>query len=326
MKALITKENGTVEIADIPQPKPREDEILVKIHAAALNRKDHFIREGKYPRIKPGVALGADGCGMVQTKDHPLFEQDVVINPNVEWGDSEIAQSDNYRILGMPDQGTFSEYIAVKKDRVFVKPAHLSIEEAAALPLGGLTAFRACFYHGEIKSHHKVLVTGAGGGVAQFAVQFANAAGAAVYVTSGSDEKVNAAKNYGAKDGVNYHHEDWYQNLKDKAGSFDVIIDSAGGNQWNYLIDLLAKGGRLVFYGASTGKPENINVYKMFWRQQRIQGSTMGSDQDFENMLLFVEKHKIKPIVDSVWPFDKIIEALDKLKEGKQRGKIVIHL
>lgn len=328
MKGLVLTSPGKIEIVELDQPKLDESQVLVKLKAAALNKRDQFIREGKYPNIQMNAVLGSDGVGEVVeagSKNHKKWVgKTVVINPNIDWGDNPDVQSRSYSILGMPKHGTFAEYVAVGADRVHEAPEHLDPEEAAALPLGGLTAYRACFHHGKIKDNDNVLISGFGGGVAQFAFQFALAAGANVYVTSGRKEKLNMAIKMGASDAYNYKSKDWYKNLWQTKGGFDVVIDSAGGDQINNFLKIMRPGGRVVFYGATNGLPTSLDLYRMFWNQLSLQGSTMGNDQEFKEMLSFVGKKKIKPMVDSVRPFDDIVSAFDDIASSTKSGKLVV--
>ena len=330
MKALTLVKSGDLQITDVERPKPEKGQALVQIHAAALNKRDQFIRDGKYPGIEFNKILGSDGAGIVKEVGDDAHaewvEREVIINPNIGWGDHEAFQARNYAILGMPSNGTFAEYVVVDVDRLEPKPAHLSFEEAAALPLGGLTAFRACFYHGKIKQDENVLISGFGGGVAQFAFQFALAAKAAVYATSGSEEKRNKALQQGATDAYDYHDPDWYKKAWKSKGGFDVVIDSAGGDQINSFIKAMRPAGRIVFYGATNGLPSSLDLYRMFWNQLTLQGSTMGSDKDFRKMVEFVTKHEIKPLVDSVRPFDEIKSAFDDMADNTKTGKLVVRL
>lgn len=330
MLALVSDFSSSqkVVIKEVVKPDPGEGELLIRVKAVALNHRDQWIREGKYPNIREGVIMGSDGSGVIEktgsAEDHHLTGKEVVINPNIDWGENPAVQSAGYRILGMPENGTFSEYAIVKKDRIHSKPAHLTYEQAAALPLGGLTAYRALFYHGKLAPGQNVLINGIGGGVAQFAFLFAKTVGAKVYVTSGSSEKLNSAVSGGAVAGFNYKEQDWPKEAAKQTGGFHLIIDSAGGSQMNNLIKLTKPAGRIVFYGATTGLPENIDLYRVFWNQITLQGSTMGNDDEFVQMLNFIEKHGIEPVIDSVRPFSKIIEALDDMKNGRQNGKIVL--
>lgn len=327
MKALVLTEPGKIEIKEIPTPSLSEGKALVKIKAAALNRRDDWIREGKYPNIKFGGTLGSDGAGVVEAVFNPTDQhwagKEVVINPNIDWGPDPEVQSTKYTIIGMPVSGTFAEYVAVPIDRLHAKPAHLDFLQAAALPLGGLTAYRALFKKGGLRAGQNVLISGFGGGVAQFAFLFAKAIGANVYVTSGSDEKIEKALRLGAKGAYNYKKQNNFEDLWKTKGGFDLIIDSAGGDQLNNFIKVLRPLGKIVFYGATNGLPAKIDLYKMFWNQLSLIGTTMGNDQEFTEMVAYVEKYQILPIVDSIRPFSKIIESFPDITRPNKVGKIV---
>jgi len=328
MKALTLTAPGKLEIVDQEKPKITGDQVLVKIKAAALNKRDQFIREGKYPDIQTNCALGSDGAGEVvevaDKKNKDWKGKEVVINPNINWGEYDEVQSREYSILGMPTHGTFAEYVAVDADRLMEKPAHLSFEESAALPLAGLTAYRACFHHGKIDHEDNVLISGFGGGVAQFAFQFARAIGANVFVTSGDPGKMTQAQNMGAIATYNYKEKDWFKNAWQSKGGFDVVIDSAGGDQVNSFIKIMKPAGRIVFYGATNGLPTTLDLYRMFWNQVTLQGSTMGNDKEFKAMIDFVSKHKVKPIVGSIRPFDEVITAFDEMAANTTSGKNIV--
>ena len=330
MKALVLSEPGKIEIKEVQDPILKPGQALVRIKAASLNHRDQWCREGKYPNINYGVTLGSDGAGVVtkvsEASNSYWLDKEVVINPNINWGSDPEVQSSAFKILGMPENGTFAEYVAVDSDRLYEKPKHLDFNAAAALPLAGLTAYRAVFRYGKVASGKNVLISGVGGGVAQFAFLFSKAAGANVYVTSGSPEKIQLAKEMGALDGYNYKEEDWSKKaLKDMQG-FDVIVDSAGGNQLNKLISITKPAGSIVFYGATTGLPASINLHRMFWNQIKLQGSTMGNDEEFKEMLAFISKFQLTPVIDSVRPFNKIVAAFDAMEAGKQSGKLVVSL
>ncbi|MCC5944298.1 MAG: zinc-binding dehydrogenase [Bernardetiaceae bacterium] len=330
MKALQlipSKEGNRIEIRDIDKPSVGTGQVLVRLHAAALNRRDAWIRQGMYPGIQQSV-LGSDGCGTVAEVGsqvaQELLGKSVLINPNNNWGDNPSHQSEDYHILGMPSDGTFAEYILTTPDRLITKPDFISFAEAAALPLAGLTAYRAVFTHGQVSKGKKVLISGAGGGVAQFAFQFAVAAGAEVYVLSGKQEKIDKLMAMGAKGGFNYKDENWAKQIQKSVGSLDVAIDSAGGATFSNLIRLLGRSGVLVFYGATLGLPPKVDLFRMFFNQIRIQGSTMGNDEEFTQMIQFVAEHQIKPVIDSVRPFTDIASAFDTMDAGEGFGKLVI--
>ena len=336
MKAIVVEAvNEAVSYQEIETPRAATGEVVVKLKAAALNHRDVWIQKGRYPGMKLPVVIGSDGAGVVlevgESVDAAWLGQEVIINSGHNWGDDERFYTPNFKILGMPDNGTFAEYVKVEAKYLVAKPAHLSFEEAAAVPLGGLTGWRALMSRAKLQAGERVLVTGAGGGVALFVLQFAVAQGAEVWVTSGSDEKISKAVALGAKGGVNYKETDWAKNLiaatgGSRAGYFDVIIDSAGGSGFAKLIDVAALGARICFYGGTAGNISDLIPGKVFFKQLDILGSTMGSEKDFAEMIQFVEKHQIKPVIDAVFSLADTETALRRMDEGTQFGKIVLRI
>lgn len=328
MKALALREiKAPLLLEDRAALEPADDEVVVQLKAAALNRRDYWITQGMYPGIEPPVVLGSDGAGVVTKSGGEAGDgwkgREVIINPGLDWGDNQAAQADTFTILGLPKDGTFATEVAVPVSQMHDKPAHLSWQEAAALPLAGVTAWRAVFSQGGLKAGETLLITGIGGGVATFALQFAVAAGANVWVTSSSTEKIERAISLGAKGGFDYMTDDWAKRLAKEAAP-DLIIDSAGGPGYRSLINVAASGGRIVNYGATAGPPEKLDLFKVFWKQLRLQGSTMGSLADFAAMLKFVEEKQIAPIVDEVMPLADGNEALKKMQSSPQFGKYVL--
>jgi NADPH:quinone reductase-like Zn-dependent oxidoreductase len=329
MKALVLQDKqrpAVVEEVAIPAGGPGE--AVVRVRAAALNHRDVWIQKGQYAGLKFPIILGSDGAGVVSTVGEGAADwvgKEVIINPALYWGESPHYQDPaRFRILGLPDDGTFAEYVKVPAANLVEKPAHLSFEEAAALPLAGLTAFRALMERAQVRAGEKVLITGVGGGVALFALQFAVAAGAEVLVTSGSVEKLDKAMAMGAMGGANYRVEGWVTRLKSLAGAFDIIVDGTAGDGLNDLFDLAVPGGRVILYGATRGNPTQVAARRIFWKQLNVLGSTMGSPDDFEAMLRFVGKHGIRPVVDQVFALRDGEQAFRRMDEGKQFGKIVI--
>lgn len=317
---LLVAKNQPLMYEDVAMPTVDDSEVLVQVKTAALNHRDVWIQKGLYAGIKYPTILGSDGCGI--TTDN----QEVIINPSLDWGENPRAQSKAYHILGLPTDGTFAEYVKVPKSNLFVKPQHLSFEQAAALPLAGLTAYRALFTQGQAQSTDKVLISGVGGGVALFAMQFAIAAGCEVWVTSSSEEKIAKAISMGAKGGINYSQEGWAKQLVSQAGPFDVIIDSAVSEGFADLVHTCAApGGRVVFYGATAlGNIQGIKPAIVFWKQISIIGSTMGNSSEFASMLELVSQKNIIPIVDAVFALRDGNAAMKKMDEGKQFGKLVL--
>ena len=247
--------------------------------------------------------------------------------PRFNWGENERFQGSDFSILGLPDDGTFAEHVVVPIDNIHDKPEHLSMEQAAALPLAGLTAWRALMTRGQFKKGEKVLITGIGGGVALFALQFAVAAGAEVFVTSSSQQKIAKALKMGARGGANYKEDNWQEQLTMLSNKpFDVVIDGAGGEGFETAVDLLGPGGRAVFYGGTAGKWPKLLPQKLFYRQVSILGSTMGSPKEFAEMLAFVNTHKLEPQVSEVLPLRHGADAFLKMDAGEQFGKLVLKM
>ncbi len=332
MRAVVLKELGSpsnVRVEEVAKPEPQAGEVRVKLAASALNRRDVWITVGAYPRIKLPSISGSDGAGVIDavgaSVDAAQVGREVVIYPAREWGDDWRCGGPNFRVLGMPDQGTFAEYICVPASDVLSKPAHLSWIQAAAFPLAGLTSWRALVTHGEVARGQKVLVTGIGGGVATFALLWAKYHGAEVFVTSGSDEKLKAATALGAKGGVNYHTAGWDKKLREMSGGIDIVIDSAGGAVVNQALNTLNNGGRFVFFGATLGNPsEGLEMAKLFFRQVRIQGTTMGTPAEFAAMVDFINRHRIEPVIDQTFKLDDAALAYQRMHASEQMGKLVL--
>ena len=329
MKAIVLDAaNKPLVLKEIEKPALKPGEALVKIKAAALNRRDYWITIGKYAGIKYPIVLGSDGAGIVyevgDEQNKYLLDSEVIINPGYEWGNNENFQSNDFKILGLPENGTFAEFVKVRVDQLHSKPAHLTWEQAAALPLAGLTAYRALFVKANAKKGNKVLVTGAGSGTGTLAVQWAVAAGCEVFVTSGSGEKIERAKQLGARAGVNYHAQDWAEQLQHLTGGFDVIIDSALGEGFAKLPDICNPGGSIVIFGGTAGNIPPLNGRKIFWRQLRIVGTMMGSPADFAAMLELLNKHHIIPVVDRVFDLADAAKAVASMEHATQFGKIIL--
>ncbi len=329
MKAIVLEAaDKPLVLKEVEKPVLSAGEVLVQIKAAALNRRDYWITTGKYAGIKYPCILGSDGAGMVAEvagdEDKKWLNKEVIINPCFNWGDHAEYQNRDFTILGLPENGTFAEYVKVKAEYLYPKPAHLSWEQAAALPLAGMTTYRALFTKAKAKKGDKVLITGIGGGAGTFALQWAVAAGCQVFVTSGSGEKIERARQLGACAGANYKAQDWVGQLQLMAGGFDVIIDSALGHGFDKLLDIANPGGRIVFFGGTAGNIPPLNGRKIFWKQLQILGTTMGSPDDFKGMLDLVNKHQIVPVIDEVFPLAKAQKAVDKMENSSQFGKLIL--
>jgi len=318
---------------DVPEPEPGPGEVIVRLRAAALNRRDVFATYGQYPGVKQDilpVVPGSDGSGEVAARgdgaEGPEEGQEVVIHPSLYWGDNPRLPGKDYRILGLPDDGTFAQFAKVPAENVFPKPSHLSHEEAAALPLAALTAYRALVTRGQLQEGETVLVPGVGGGVATFLVQMASALGAKVFVTSGSEEKIEAAKELGAEGGVSYESEKWSKELKNMAGGIDLSVDSIGGEVFNNLISLAKPGGRIVIFGATAGPAPKVMTIMAALKHLDIFGTAMGTAEEFGAMLDLYAEHGLKPRINETFSLENATDALQHMNENKGMGKIVLSI
>ena len=329
MKAAVFKGNKEpLKVQEFKTPKPVKDQVLLKLKYAALNHRDLWLMQEQTQQFPEGIILGSDGCGVVEDvgedADPLLVGAEVVINPSLDWGNNPVVHGDSFRILGFPDNGTFAEYITISRKYIFEKPDHLSFEESAAVPLAGLTAYRALFSKARLRANEKVLITGTGGGAGLWALNFAIAYKARVYVTSGSDEKISKARALGALGGFNYKDPEWAAKAKKEAGGFDIIIDSAGGNEFGKLIDLAMPGGRIVNFGRTAGNITDISTRLLYWKQLSIMGTTMGTRDEFLSMLHFVESRELKPVMDKTFPLANIDQAVNRMGNAEQFGKIIV--
>ena len=331
MKALRLHAIGGPEhlcVDDVEAPQLRESDVLVRVRAAALNRRDVFISQGLYPKIHTPVTLGSDGAGEIAELSAVFGDlhvgAEVVIDPLLGWGeDPRVWDAANANILGMPHDGTFAQYVAVPAANVYPKPEHLSMEEAAAIPLAGLTAYRALFTRGALERDETVLITGVGGGVQTFVLLFAKHAGARAIVTSSSDEKLEHAKALGADLAINYKTTpDWQKVLRTER--IDLVVDSSGGDTLRKALDVVRPGSRIVIYGGTNGEA-TIKLFPLFWKHVSVLGTSMGSPHDFAAMLKLFNDG-LRPVIDRVFALDDGPSAFEHLTVANQFGKVVLQI
>jgi NADPH:quinone reductase-like Zn-dependent oxidoreductase len=256
----------------------------------------------------------------------------VVINPGLSCRSCEFcargeqSECSSFGLLGMNRQGTFAEFVAVPAVNVYRKPENMTFDEAAALPLAYVTAWRMLYARAKVKAGQTVLIHGIGGGVAIAALQLAKMAGAVVIVTSSSEDKLNRARQLGADYIINYKTSDVTVIVKDvtKARGVDIALDTVGADTMPINLGVVRKGGSIVICGVTSGPAAQMNLQSLYWNQLVIMGSTMGSDEDFRSLLSAVSAVKLKPVISSVYPLAQAKDALAEMENGQQFGKIVL--
>jgi len=344
MRAMVFYEHGGPEVLqfrqDIAQPVPAPDQVLVRVHYAALNRLDDFVRTGwrgldlAFPHI-----LGADFAGTVAgagDQVHGWAEgQRVVANPTLWCGvcpqclAGQHQRCDRFAILGEHVPGSYAEYVCVPARNLMAIPDGVPDEPAAAAPLVAVTAWRMLIVDGGLRAGEKVLVVGAGGGLNTMAIQIARLAGAEVYVVAANPAKAEAAKSLGAHWTVDRQSEpNWGKAVWAVSGKrgMDVVVDNVGEGTWAASLRCLARGGRLLTVGGTTGYNAVTPLNLIFGRHLSIVGSTMGSQSDFEAVMSQVWAGRLKPVVDSVFQLADYPDALQRMMSGEAIGKILLQV
>lgn len=323
MKAFVV-EYGELKLKDMPEPKPGNNEIVVKLKVAGLNRRDLYIQDRR-GNDKEALILGSDGAGVVESVgvDVTRFKvgDSVIINPSLNWYENSEAPPKGFDILGMPDHGTFAEKIVIDEEQVETKPDYLTWEEAGVLVLAALTGYRALVTKGNIKEGETVFIPGASSGVNTFIIQLAKSIGARVIVSSRSDEKLKQAKEIGADLAISTA-SNWKKELANER--IDLVIDSVGAATFNRSLDVLKQGGRMVIYGATAGDEVDLNLRAFFYGQYKLFGSTMGSREELQQLLAHMKKYEIRPIMDKTFELDDAREAFNYLEVNSQFGKIAL--
>ncbi|ASI72996.1 zinc-binding dehydrogenase [Bacillus cereus group sp. MYBK5-1] len=328
MKAIVHQyEKGLegLEYKFSPEISPNAGEVKIKLKAAGLNHRDLFIINNRKEMDLP-LVIGSDGSGMVieigEGVSNITLHTEVIINPSIGWEHAtEVPELPE--VLGGPKGGTFAEYVIVPAENVVEKPAYLTWEESGVLSLSALTAYRALFTKGRLKCGEHVLIPGIGGGVATFAMLFAKAIGAKVIVTSRVENKRELAEKYGADISFN-STGNWEESLQGE--KVDLIIDSIGPATFLKYFDVLKPNGRIVNFGASSGDKIELPLRALFYNQIDIMGTSMGSREEFNEMIKFIEKYQIKPIIDKVYSLEEAIRALSRMEHGEQFGNIVLQM
>lgn len=340
MKAAYCESHGgpdVVRVGELPDPEPGRDEAVVSVRAVGLNHLDLWARRGL-----PGLELdmphigGSDVAGVVEECGPGVRGWEpgdrVVVNPSLWCGECEWCVAgehslcERYRILGEHVHGGMAERVAVPARNLLSLPPDYPFRKAAAVPLVFQTAWRALVTRAELAPGEALLVTGASGGVATAAVQIGRLVGARVYaVTSGADS-VARVEELGAHRAFDRLQEDFSSAVWEETGKrgVDVVLDSVGEAMWAGCVRALARNGRLVTYGATTGASAELDLRLVFWKQLRVIGSTMASRSEFERVMGLAFDGTLEPVLDEVWPLERAREAHERLEAGEQFGKIVL--
>ncbi len=323
MKAVRVHEGGILRYEEVPDPVPGPGRVLVELRAASVNRRDLLVRDPPGPAYAFPLPLipGSDGTGVRRDTG-----EEVVIYPALSWGEREDAAGPDYALIGGPADGTYAELIAVPEENLFPKPRRLSFSEAAAVPVAGLTAYRALFPVGRLQKGETVLVLGAGSGVSTFAVMLAAEAGARVLVTSSSREKIERAREIGADGGALYTEGDWATEIRDltRGRGVDLVLDSVG-TTWPHSLRCLRRGGRAVVFGGTGGPAVELDVRFLYLNWLSLLGTTLGSPRDFAAFLAAAERASWRPVIEEAFPLAEAEAAHERLR-GSHFGKLVLHI
>jgi NADPH:quinone reductase-like Zn-dependent oxidoreductase len=342
MKAIaITGQGGLekVQFIEVERPAIGPREVLIETRAAALNRLDLFVRHNLDSlKLTPPHIPGADGAGVVAEVGGEVSQvkvgDRVLINPALNCGVCEFCQAGEqslcvrFGIMGETCAGTFAEFFKVPQDNVHPVPEGFSWQEAAAFPLVFVTAWRMLISKAAIKPGEDILILGIGGGVATAVLQIVKSIGLRAFATSSSDDKLQQAQKLGADAVINYKTQDFAREIRQLTNrrGVDVVVDSVGGDSYSKSLASLVKGGRLVTCGATAGTRPQTDLQRIFWNQLSVFGSTMGNRREFAEMLNFVRKRGVKPVIDQVFPLSDSAQAFSRMEEGKQFGKIVLRV
>ena len=315
------------------------DDVRVRVRAAALNHLDLWVVEGvPGVHISPGWILGSDCAGVVDAVGRGVTSvragDRVVVNPGVSDRTCEYCRTgDNplcleYAILGEHRPGVLADFVVVPKANVLTIPSSVPFSTAAAFPLATLTAWRMVVSRAQVRPSDQVLIRGIGGGVALASLQIVKALGARVWVTSGSDVKLERARALGADEILNHRTQDVAREVRARTGKrgVDVVIDCVGEATWTSSLGALGKRGRIVTCGGTSGPMLQTDVRRLFWNQWTIMGSTMGSDVEFAAIVEQLREGKLFPPVDSEFPLEDGARAFERLRSGEQFGKVVIRV
>lgn len=340
MKAIIFRQHGGAEVLeyqDVAEPRPRANEVLVEVRACALNHLDVWVRKGL-----PGIEIplphipGNDIAGVVrevgEVVDWVRAGDEVLLQPGVSCGHcAECLRGQdnlcaNYDILGYRRDGGYAQFVTAPAVNVIPKPQNLSWEEAASLPLVTVTAWHMLVTRAAVQPGEDVLIHAAGSGVGSIGIQIAKLRGARVIATAGSEEKLAKARALGADETVDYTRADWPKEVRRLTGKkgVEVVFEHTGAQTWPGSINSLAKNGRLVTCGATSGYDAPTDLRQVFYRHVSLLGSFMGSKAELLDAMKFIERGAIRAVVAQTLPLTEARRAHELMEDRAQFGKLVL--
>ena len=340
MKAMVFDACGgpeQIHLADVPKPSIGREEVLIQVKACSLNHMDLFVRRGPAgPDVKFPFWGLADVAGVVSEVGPGVGScrpgDRVIVNPALSCGTCEFCRGGedslciDFKILGDEVPGGAAEYLAISARNITPLPDDFGFEEAAAVPLVFLTAWRALTTQAQLKPGEDVLILGASGGVASAAIQIAKLAGARVFAVTSGPEKVARTRELGADVVLDRNQVDFAREalrLTHDRG-VDVVLENVGTPTWKQSLQCLARAGRLVTYGRTAGMLGETNIRELFIKQTRIIGTTMGNRREFDEVTRLVFQRRLRPVIDEVYPLEALRAAHERLEAGAQFGKIVL--
>ena len=338
MKSIIINKNGGIEVLEIVEsqiPECPDNKVKVKIYASSINHLDLWIRKGlpslnvSFPHI-----MGSDGAGKVVEVGKNVLKwkkgDDVVIQPGVYCSKCKQCLNKkehfciNYHVLGESIDGVQSQYIILYSENIFKMPNHLNYFEAASMPLVFMTAYEMLIYRAQLEKSQKILIYGGTSGIGSAAIQIARKLNCIIYTTIGNKNKIQYINQLGCNNILIHSEKNWYKKLNNM--KFDVIFEHIGEKTWDISLKLLDRGGVIVTCGATTGSKVALDLKHLFYKQQSILGSTMGSINSFKDVIKNIaEKHYV-PFVDKVFPINEIAQAHNYIENRHNQGKVVISM